>query len=95
MYITIILPCRNQSLLGANDCGIDILQEEPFEQGAMQCHHQSHRFSWIDCKHNCSRWLRYDCQIKLDIKTDSIWICSEHIHVHIDTDEDVNETEQQ
>lgn len=77
----------------ANHCDTDISPDEPFEQDAIECQHQSARFSWIDSKLNCSRWLCYDCQIKLKIKTDSIWICSEHIHIHVDTDEDENETE--
>ncbi len=77
--------------LGANGCKAGIAHDDPTQQNAMQCCHQSDQFDWIDYEENCSRWLCNGCRIKLKITTDSIWLCSDHADMHTDSDENENE----
>ncbi|CAF4851930.1 unnamed protein product [Rotaria sp. Silwood2] len=82
---------KSRAIKCANGCHTNIAQDDPVQQDAIQCCHQADQFSWIEFEDGCSRWLCNGCRIKLNITTDSIWLCSDHIDMHIDSDENENE----
>jgi hypothetical protein len=75
---------------GANGCRTEISENDPAQNDAIQCCHQSDQFTWIDHRDSCSRWLCNNCRIKLSINIDSSWFCCDHEDMH-DNGEDDNE----
>jgi hypothetical protein len=83
-----LLGCCCIVFVGANNCRSEVSADDPFQSDAIQCWHQSDKFSWIENRNNCSRWLCNSCRIKLNITIDSPWFCSDHDDMHQEENED-------
>ena len=68
--------------ISVNNCCTEVSTDDPFQSDAIQCYHQSEKFSWIEHQDNCSRSLCNGCRIKWNITIDSIWFCSDHDDMH-------------
>jgi hypothetical protein len=81
-------------ILGVNGCKKGISSNDPAQNEAIQCCHQSDEFDWVDLYDNCSRWFCNGCRIKLGISTDLMWFCNDHKDMHSEEEyegEDVSE----
>ncbi|CAF2752095.1 unnamed protein product [Rotaria sp. Silwood2] len=71
----------------ANGCKTEVSDDDPCQNEAIQCCHQSEQFEWIDYDENCSRWLCNKCRIKFGISINSLWFCCDHEDMHENEDE--------